>query len=107
MCIRDSLRAFENGLIQGVGDGLFAPDQPITREDMAVIISNAYQLTGDVQSLDLKDTNTVSLYAKDAVAAVYQNGIMLGSDGWFSPQEFTTREMAVVVMVKLYEDNPS
>lgn len=101
------LRAFENGLIHGVGDGLFAPDQPITREDMAVIISNAYQLTGDVQSLDLKDTNTVSLYAKDAVAAVYQNGIMLGSDGWFSPQEFTTREMAVVVMVKLYEDNPS
>jgi hypothetical protein len=89
--------ASKNGIVKGIGNGKFAPDQAITREQMAAIISNY------AKSMDLKltlvraennfaDSSKISAYAKDAVKEMQMAGIISGKNGnLFGPQSTATR----------------
>lgn len=99
------------GLIHGYGDRVFAPDAPITREQLAVIlaqasasrwptaIDDAAQGTG---SLLYGDADRISGWAQQAVLRVTEQRIMIGTpDIRFQPQALTTRGEAAVVLLKL------
>ena len=72
-----------NGIVSGYGDGRFAPDKPITREEMAVILYNFARYKGyDVAadgSLDVfADGAGTSDWALDAVKWAVKHGLLTG-----------------------------
>lgn len=88
--------AAQSGLIVGYGDGTFRPDEPVTREQTAVILSRYAALRGaDISAAgDLaawSDGSAVSPWAQQAVLWAMQSG-MLAADaaGSIRAQETAT-----------------
>ena len=96
--------AAENGIVNGVGDGMFAPGKSITRQDLCTILYrfvNAmdYELTvGEEKTFT--DGASVSSYAAEAVRYASSVGLIAGyDDGTFRPKATATRaQMAVIIM---------
>lgn len=95
--------ANENGVIKGIGNNKFAPDENVTREQMAVIMLNFAKLLNkaDVTENPLAYTDSASISAWAIDGAIYcqETNIIKGRNGVnFAPQENTTRaEVAAVV----------
>ena len=92
--------AYENGLMDGVGTGLFAPNSEATRAQLVTIL---YRLAGQpAPSGDsgFSDVETGTWYT-DAVAWAAQNGIVNGvSDTQFAPGDDITREQLAVILYR-------
>lgn len=94
------------GIVGGYGDGRFAPDAPVTREQAAAILARAMRLAPPAEEAAgtvLKDAAEVAPYARDAVQAVLAHGWMTAYAGRFAPKAPVTREQAAVIAVRLYE----
>ncbi|GAA0136795.1 hypothetical protein YSY43_36360 [Paenibacillus sp. YSY-4.3] len=99
------------GLIHGYSDRVFAPDELITREQMAVIAAKAYGLRVEaatdstaIESGNLlyEDAGDISMWARIAVQWAMEQQMMIGLPGnRFQPQVHTTRAEAAVVLLKL------
>lgn len=76
------LWAAENDIVSGVGNGKFAPDMQITREQLAAILykySRARGLQGSISRLyTFPDASKVSKWAQTAYAWALENGILSG-----------------------------
>jgi len=96
-------RAASAGLVVG-HEGKFNPNSNITRQDMAVIISRALNLTSD-KNLNYSDTSEISDYALHSVAALTEKGIMNGYDGYFAPLRNATRAEAAMVIYSIYNED--
>ncbi|MBI9014118.1 MAG: S-layer homology domain-containing protein [Clostridiales bacterium] len=102
--------AKKEGLLLGYADNTFDPDAPISRAEIAVVISNAWELMGIKSSilanhmiLDV-DSNH---WAYDAINRVYNANIVTGyNDGTFKPDEYTTRA-EIVIMINNILDRKS
>ncbi|MCM3288848.1 DUF4430 domain-containing protein [Paenibacillus sp. MER 180] len=95
--------AKEKGLISGVSANKFAPNQAISRQEMAAMLVRMKGLPKDADSsAGPKDQQQVAEWALPYVKYAYQAGLMSGEDGYFKPQLHVTREMAAVVMVRLH-----
>ena len=75
--------AFEAGILTGKSKDTFAPEETLSREEMVVMILNAYQFhTGQKAVANLisnfKDANTISGWAVNAVAAAQELGFTNG-----------------------------
>jgi len=99
--------AVESGIVNGVSHEEFAPDNDITREQLATIIyryakSNGYDMHENSKSdvYSYKDSDEISDYASDAVSYVMKAGIMNGrGEKMFAPKAKITRaEVAAVIM---------
>lgn len=96
--------AVENGLAQGRSDGSFGPDEPVTREEMAIFCSRVLEAgkcyVKDVNEYSaFDDENDISEYAHDSVVTVFKKDIMNGvGDNQFRPQGLSTRAMAAQVI---------
>ncbi len=95
-----------NGITKGISDTLFAPNQPVTREQMVTFIARfaRYQgmdttATGDLSAFSDKDA--VSGYAVDAMIWATQAGLISGmGDGTLAPRATANRaQVAKIVMV--------
>ncbi len=79
--------AAENNIAAGVGDRCFAPNEPITREQMVTFLSryhvqtgNSEQEIGDESVLDsYMDKDTISAWAKEPMIWAVQQGIIHGT----------------------------
>jgi len=95
---------YENGIVNGMGDGTFAPNSPISREQMAVMLCNyaaaiGFQLPQNVEIPAFTDYDAISPWALDYVLTVAGAGIINGFDtGEFLPQGVATRAQAAKVM---------
>lgn len=97
--------AAEKGIVAGVGNGTFAPNASVTREQIATIL---YAAEGkpevDTASLaDYSDAGQVSGWAKNAVAWAVTKGIISGKASAgktiLAPKDAATRvEFAVIIM---------
>jgi hypothetical protein len=97
------MTAKAKGLISGISRTAFGPDQPITREQAAAIITKAWHLIPQKGALSFKDGAQIDAYALPGIKALSQRGIMVGDSGNFNPRGKVTREMTAVLAVKLYE----
>lgn len=94
--------AYNNGLTNGIGDGLFGMGSEITRQDMAVMIYKAviyrgYTVKNAVNRFDDKDS--ISDYAVVPVAELAAMGIINGMrENQFVPNEKATRAQAAVII---------
>ena len=99
--------AYQNGLVAGVSDTAFGTGDAITREDLAVLIYRAAQTRGIVlkqtqERAEFTDDAHIAAYAKDAVYALQQAGIINGMGGGaFAPRETATRAAAAKVVYGL------
>lgn len=102
--------ATSRGLISGYSDGIFAPDRPITRGEMAVVLAKALealgQSAGAAGSLNgFADQARIPAWASEAVAKVTGLGIMKGKAGnRFEAELPTTRAEAAVVVYRIFKD---
>jgi endoglucanase len=84
--------ANEAGIVAGRGEGMFAPNATITREEMAVMLVNAveYQTAANVdagQAAAFEDASSISAWAQDAVNTASSLGILKGREGnQFAPK---------------------
>jgi len=97
---RESIAAaYAAGIVTGYSESTFGPDDLITREQMAVMIVKAAKIEAATAELPFTDSDKISLWARDALAAAVQNGIMKGyPDGSFNPQRKATRAEAAAVI---------
>lgn len=105
---RDSIvKACTAGLIDGMADGTFKPDAPLTREQLAVISFRVLSLknlntTVDLNVLDrFQDKSQISPWAADACAGLVEKEILRGDNGYLEPQENAARAEAVVLLSRL------
>ncbi|MFS0725648.1 S-layer homology domain-containing protein [Paenibacillus sp. 1P07SE] len=103
--------AFTHGIIQGRDAGTFAPHAPITRAEMATMITRGVQL----ESADETEAGTDGLNGvfadsgqihdtlKPGVAFAAQQGLIVGSGGSFHPNRDTSRAEGAVVIYRMLE----
>ena len=93
--------AAAHGIISGYDENTFGPDDLITREQAAVIVSLATKLEAATGELSFTDSKAISPWAKPGVAAAFKGGFISGyPDGTFKPQGNTTRAEAVSLILK-------
>ena len=103
-----------NGLLNGLPtDDGFKPEQPITRQEMALFTYNAIQKIGKndewVKTLPdgwsaFTDTASVSDWATDALKYLIQTGIIKGtSDTTVSPMDNATRAQGAVILKRFMQ----
>jgi hypothetical protein len=95
------VKAKELGIIEGVTSSTFNPGALVTRQDMAVMITRAFNLKAAATVDTFKDKNSISGYALPSVNIVAGYGYMTSLNGEFSPTASVTREMAAVISVRL------
>ena len=104
--------ATAEGVAGGYGGGVFGPDDPITREQLAVMLHRYAQHEGydvsigeDTNILSYADAFTVSEYAVSALQWACGAGIISGTgDGsTLTPQGEATRAQAATVLMRFCE----
>ncbi len=100
------------GLVNGSG-GRFAPDAPITREQIAVMVANALSVAGRsgadasrVESLlhQFSDRTDISSWATLSVAQAVEAGIIEGyTSDTMAPAAYATRAEATVMLKRLLQ----
>ena len=95
------------GVVTGVGNNRFAPDDQLTREQAAVMLARLADAIGQPFSPSaptFADNANVSSWAVDAVGQMQASGIMGGvGDNRFDPQGAYTREQSIVTILRLFE----
>ena len=100
----DAVRyAYETGLMDGVGDSLFAPNSETTRAQLVTIL---YRLEGEPEvsgTSGFTDVEAGTWYT-DAVAWAAENGIVNGvSETEFAPGKDITREQLATILFRYAE----
>ena len=96
--------AAANGIVSGTDPSHFAPDAPITREQIAAILSRcadtfAISLPQIAEPPAFNDAASISAYARTAVASMAQAGVIGGyTDGSFRPSGSATRAEAAKLL---------
>jgi hypothetical protein len=100
------------GMTNGIGDNLFSPDAPVTRQDMMTMTTRALQAIGQIADNSIADNaildrftdkGEISEYALPSVAYVVENGYITGNGaGEIQPKNNTTRAETAVFMYRLY-----
>ena len=83
-------------VVQGF-DGMFRPDDTISRAEMAVMINRImnYQERAENTFKDLPET-----WYTDAVLKLVKQGVMVGDNGLIRPEEPVTREESLVMIAR-------
>lgn len=99
--------AYELGLIKGVGDDLFAPDRPMTREELATLLRRNDALLGrDTWLADgaasCNDYADISPWADDSLYWACIMGRMAWKNCRLAPLEYATYAEAEALFPPLY-----
>lgn len=98
--------AYKAGIITGRPDGTFAPNETITRQDMAVMIAraiNAEKPENIDEIINFADKDEIADYAKEAIAIAVKANIITGKpENKMDPTGTTTRAEAATVIYKLF-----
>lgn len=97
------------GLAEGTGGGRFSPDAPITREQLAAMlyryaVMQKVELPAPAGREAFNDDGTISPWAKEAVYAMREAGILNGmGENTFQPQAGATRAQVCTMLVRLMD----
>ena len=103
--------AAANRIVDGVGNGKFAPNDPITRAQMCTMIERYLALYKKAWKVTLPETGSVSVmvdenaipaYALAAVKQCQRHGLVNGfEDGTFRPNDLSTRAQVAAVIYRM------
>ena len=101
--------AYRVQLIHGFDDGTFRPSEPITREQMAVMIDRAMAHAGFAPESDgtaqaFEDEADIAPWARDAVRRLIGASIIRGvTETQFGPREYATRAQSAVLLKRMLQ----
>ncbi|WP_108993768.1 S-layer homology domain-containing protein [Paenibacillus agaridevorans] len=97
------------GIANGTGNNRFNPNEPITREDMMVLIARALEIADHISSEEhsdvlsgYSDASQMADYAREGIAALIQSGIVQGNQGRINPKDNATRAETAVMIYRIY-----
>lgn len=99
--------AVEKGYVNGMGDGTFQPNSPITREQLCTILARyltdkGFAVDGTVGTFT--DDAEMSDFARESIYFCSTLGLIQGmGDGSFSPKAGATRAQAAAVLLRMCE----
>lgn len=103
--------AYHLEIIKGYGNGVFGPDDAITREQIAVMFAKTIEKAGlvmdrsETANLKFNDSDRISNWALEAVRLCYRNNIMNGTGNMMiAPKSFTTREQALLMIGRVLNE---
>lgn len=107
--------AQQNGIVSGMSEDMFAPDQPITREQIATIIYRyaiymGYDVSvgADTNILSYTDAESISEYAVEAIAYAVGSGLMKGkTESTINPGDEATRAEIAAILQRFLVMNKS
>jgi hypothetical protein len=96
-------KAYKEGDIVGVSETEFAPEDYITREQAAIIMTRLLELEGNEKGADVfSDSNKISSWAKEYVGAAAEHNLIKGyEDNTFRPQNNIKRAEALVLLDRI------
>lgn len=110
-----ALKAVAAGVASGKGEGVFAPDAAITRQEICVMLNQVIKYVDEANgttTLENNDTQVdaerfndaadVASWASESVALLTNNGLMAGKSGGVAPKANTTVEEAIILVLALY-----
>jgi len=104
----DVLKAYKMSIVNGYGNGKFGPADPVTREQIDVMLIKAMENAkvtlnkNGASSIVFKDHDQVSSWAMESVQLAYHNKIMNGvAELTIAPKNNTTREQALVLVFNI------
>lgn len=96
------------GIVAGYPDGTFRPNEAISREDVAKILTSAFKLQPTEDELsanlleDYKDGSNAHQYAQPALVKLIADGTMKGyPDGTIRPLKAVTRAESIALLAAL------
>jgi len=97
------------GIVNGYGNGIFGLNDPITREQMCVMILNYFNYKGislgyTAKNIGFADAARVSSWAREAVSICEQAGIIIGANNQFRPGDVATRAEVAVIFKRISEN---
>lgn len=97
------LNCVKAGVISGYGNGYFGINDPVTREQAAVILAKAFSIEGSTGKTPFSDDGNISPWAKSSVKGMYDSGYIAGmkSDSgarYFAPRTNLTRGQICVLL---------
>lgn len=100
--------AYKKGIIAGMSDMTFAPNQPISRQDLTVILAKYLEkveltsLEEGQPAITFKDASEIAPYAKESVTTMQRAGILNGkANNTFDPKGNATRAEVTKVLTLL------
>lgn len=102
--------AYEAGIVTGRSTDTFAPEDTISRQEMAAMIYKAYlfhtgQKAPDSRQSNFKDAGTISSWAADAVGALQELGLVDGrGNQLFMPHETVNRAESAQIISRLLDE---
>ena len=97
------IAASSNGIVGGA-DGMFRPNDTITREEMCKMLVIASGNTAEEAELTFTDKDRIGDWATTYVAKAVSMGLMNGmDDGSFNPKGNALREQAFAVIYRILE----
>lgn len=101
--------ANSKGIVKGTSATTFAPDQAVTREEMAVMMANyakamGYAMPKTNAEITFSDNASISTWAKDSAKSMQMAGIIMGKDNnRFDPKGTATRAEVSAVLHRFVE----
>ncbi len=98
--------AASEGIVTGYSDTVFAPDDTLTREQLAVILlryenRNGHISEEDSASVGITDIGDVSDWAKEAVMWAKKCGVLEAANGMIRPKAFATRSETALALYQM------
>lgn len=97
------------GITTGSGNNLFKPKEFITRQDMMVLVNKALKLQNKIANAGADatlsrfiDADKIAGYAKQSMANLVKEGIVVGNNNSINPLGNATRAEIAVILYKLY-----
>lgn len=103
--------ANELGIVNGIGNGLFAPNNSATREEIVVMLYRTLKTARPESNIEseflyiFKDQDVISNWAVNEVVYLCKTGVVNGNeDKMFIPDKYTSREEAIAFLKRMYEN---
>lgn len=100
--VEDIAKAVAAGYMKGDAEGTFRPNDPIARQEAALVLARIYELEDQGKKHLFKDLDEIASWSFWAVMAVVDAGLMEGyPDGTFGPKNPIKRSETVTVLDRL------
>ncbi len=98
--------AYQSGITNGIGEGFFSPETPVTRQDMLCMVYRYTQYKGksvkvssNAAYMNFNDYNHVSDYAVTAVNWAVDRSVVVGNEfGYLKPTDTIIRAESAQIM---------
>ncbi|WP_235941606.1 carbohydrate binding domain-containing protein [Paenibacillus puerhi] len=100
--------AVGSGIMNGIAEDEMKPNAFITREDAAVVLDRAFQLSSDLEAdsalTSFLDQGEIAVYAKKALTNLVGGHVFTGYNGMLDPKKLLTRAESATLLSKMVAD---